>query len=66
LTAASPQQRQRLAAVVHLCGAGAADGYAARGFRFATGQRCGDHDPRLYLAQVTRLEREFSGFAAGG
>ena len=66
LTAAGPQQRQRLAAVVHLCGAGAADAYASHGFRFAAGQRCGDHDPRQYLAQVTRLEREFTGFAAGG
>jgi hypothetical protein len=66
LYSASPQQRQRLAAVVHLCGAGAADGYASRGFRFSAGQRCGDHDPRLYLAQVTRLEREFTGIAAGG
>jgi hypothetical protein len=66
LYSASSQQRQRLAAVVHLCGAGAADGYASHGFRFAAGQRCGDHDPRLYLAQVTRLEREFTGIAAGG
>jgi len=66
LNAAGPLQRQRLAAVVHLCGAGAADAYASHGFRFAAGQRCGDHDPRRYLAQVTRLEREFTGFAAGG
>jgi hypothetical protein len=66
LGSASPQQRQRLAAVIHLCGAGAADGYAARGFRFATGQRCGDHDPRLYLAQVVRLEHEFTGLAGSG
>lgn len=65
LTAVNAQQRQRLAAVVHLCGAGAADAYAARGFRFTAGQRCGDHDPRLYLAQVSRLEREFSGYASG-
>jgi hypothetical protein len=65
LTAAAPQQRERLAAVVHLCGAGAADSYARHGFRFTPGQRCGDHDPRQYLAQVTRLERVFSALATG-
>lgn len=66
LTSATARQRQRLAAVVHLCGAGAAELYAQRGLRFAPGQRCGDHDPRLYLARVSRLEREFAGLAAGG
>jgi hypothetical protein len=65
LTAAAPQQRDRLAAVVHLCGAGAADSYARHGFRFTPGQRCGDHDPRQYLAQVTRLERSFSALSTG-
>src|SRR5262249_32157256 len=37
--AASALQRQHLAAVVHLCGGGAAAVYAGRGFRFAAGQR---------------------------
>ena len=45
ITTASLQQRQDLAAIIHLCGAGAGDGYARRGFRFRGGQRCGDHDP---------------------
>lgn len=61
---ATLQQRQDLAAITHLCGAGAGDGYARRGFRFASGQRCGDHDPRHYLARVNALKRQFAGLAA--
>jgi hypothetical protein len=64
LNGTSPQQKENLAAVVHLCGAGAADGYARRGFKFTAGQRCGDHDPREYLSRVTRYEREFTELAA--
>jgi hypothetical protein len=61
---ASLQQRQDLAAIIHLCGAGAGDGYARRGFRFQRGQRCGDHDPRHYLARVNTLKRQFARLAA--
>jgi hypothetical protein len=64
ITTASLQQRQSLAAIIHLCGNGAGDGYARRGFRFTGGQRCGDHDPRRYLAQVDALKRQFARLAA--
>jgi hypothetical protein len=64
ITTASLQQRQNLAAIIHLCGDGAGDGYARRGFRFRVGQRCGDHDPRRYLAQVNALKRQFARLAA--
>jgi transglycosylase-like protein with SLT domain len=64
LTTASLQDRQNLAAVVHLCGGAAADEYARRGFRFKVGQRCGDHDPRRYLTQVNALKRQFVRLAA--
>jgi hypothetical protein len=64
MTAASLQQRQNLAAIIHLCGEGAGDGYARRGFRFKRGQRCGDHDPRRYLARVDALKRQFARLAA--
>ena len=50
-------QRQALAAVIHLCGAGAGDAYARRGFRPTDGERCGDHDVRAYIAH-TELMRE--------
>ena len=66
ITTASLQQRQDLAAIVHLCGDGAGDQYARRGFRFRAGQRCGDHDPRRYLAQVSALKRQFARLAATG
>ena len=55
----TPAQVRHLAAVVHLCGAGAAAGYAHRGFQFSAGQRCGDHDPREYLARVDAARAEF-------
>jgi hypothetical protein len=61
---ASLLQQQNLATIVHLCGQGVADEYAFRGFRFRTGQRCGDHDPRRYLAQVNALKRQFARLAA--
>ena len=61
---ATLQQRQDLAAVIHLCGSGAGDGYTRRGFRFARGQRCGAHDPRHYLARVNALKRQFARLAA--
>lgn len=61
---ASPRQRQDLAAVIHLCGAGAGNAYASRGFRFRAGERCGDHDVGRYLAKVNALKRQFAMAAA--
>ena len=61
--AASELQRQHLAAVVHLCGAGAAAAYAQRGFRFADGERCGAHDPREYLRRVDETHAVFARLA---
>jgi Transglycosylase SLT domain len=64
LGSASLRQRQDLAAVVHLCGSGAGDAYAQRGFRLAPAQRCGDHDVARYLAQINTLKRHFVRLAA--
>jgi hypothetical protein len=64
ITTASLRQRQNLAAIIHLCGSGAGHGYARRGFRFKTGQRCGDHDARRYLARVNALKRQFARLAS--
>jgi hypothetical protein len=61
---ATLRQKQDLAALIHLCGAGAGDGYARRGFRLLPGQRCGDHDARQYLAQINTLRRQFVRLAA--
>jgi hypothetical protein len=51
---------------IHLCGSGAGNAYARRGFRLRRGQRCGDHDPRRYLAEVNALKRQFVRLAASG
>jgi hypothetical protein len=66
VAAATPERQEDLAAVIHLCGAGAGDAYAARGFRLAAGQRCGDHDVGAYLAQVNAMKRQFTRMAAAG
>jgi Transglycosylase SLT domain len=60
------QQQQDLAAVIHLCGAGAGAAYAARGFQLTDRQQCGDHDVHHYLAQVNALKRQFSRLSAAG
>jgi len=53
-------QKQDLAAVIHLCGAGAGAGFARHGFRTTPDQRCGDHDVRAYVARVNRMKRVFA------
>jgi hypothetical protein len=57
------QHKQELAAVIHLCGAGAGDDFARRGFQLSVGQRCGDHDVRAYLARVDAMKRVFDQLA---
>ncbi len=57
-------QKQDVAIITHLCGAGAAATFAARGLRLATGQHCGDHDVSLYLSRVRTLERYFRVIAS--
>ena len=47
---ATLEQKQTLATMMHLCGAGAAAEYARRGLQLAAGQRCGSHDARSYVA----------------
>jgi len=61
---ASLRQKQSLAAVMHLCGAGAADAFTRRGFRPQPGQRCGDHDVRTYIGRVEAMQRVFTRLAA--
>ncbi len=57
---ANVRQQQELAILTHLCGAGAANRYAARGLRLTPGQRCGDHDPRQYIERVMGLTQVFA------
>lgn len=63
ITGATLEQKQNLAAVIHLCGAGAGSVYARRGFRLLDGQRCGDHDVSGYLARLSAMKRVFAQLA---
>jgi hypothetical protein len=55
---------QALAAMIHLCGAAAAQAFVDRGFHPIAGDRCGAHDVATYLAQVSAMTREFLRLAA--
>jgi hypothetical protein len=65
-TAASPQQKQDLAALIHLCGSGPASAFAHRGFQLMPGERCGDHLVATYLGKVKAMKRQFLRLAADG
>jgi hypothetical protein len=64
--AASPKQKQDLAAFIHLCGAGPAAAFVHRGFQTMAGERCGDHLVAAYLAKVNAMKRQFLRLAANG
>ena len=55
LKGASLQQKQDLAALIHLCGEGVRAGV----------RRCGEHDARAYLAQVNAMKRIFTTLSSG-
>jgi hypothetical protein len=55
------ERKHELAALIHLCGAGAGDAYVRRGLRLREGERCGDHDTRDYVARVNGMIRVFEG-----
>ena len=61
---ANPQQKQDLAALIHLCGASPASAFAQRGFQAMAGERCGDHPVAAYLAKVNAMKRQFLRLAA--
>lgn len=60
---ATLRQKQDLATLTHLCGAGAGDAYARRGLRLLPGQRCGDHEARVYLVRVNAMKVLFTRLA---
>jgi hypothetical protein len=61
----SPAKIAELAAVIHLCGAGAGEAFAARGLRLGSEQRCGDEQARGYVARVKANVRLFAALQAG-
>ena len=64
IAAATREQKQDLAAVIHLCGTGVGDAYARRSFQLVADARCGDHDVNSYLAKVNAMKRYFAWQAA--
>lgn len=64
VAAATLQQKQDLAAIIHLCGAGPGDAYARRSFKLTPSQKCGDHDTAAYLARINTLKKQFARMAA--
>jgi len=57
---ASLEQKQDLAAVIHVCGAGTGEIFARRRFRLDSGQRCGEHDVQAYVVRVDQLKKRFA------
>ncbi|HEY7140818.1 MAG TPA: lytic transglycosylase domain-containing protein [Methylomirabilota bacterium] len=55
--------RERLAAVIHLCGPARGAAFVRRGFRVAPGELCGTHDLAAYLARVDRFTLAFERLA---
>jgi len=60
----SARQKQDLAALIHLCGAGPAAAFARRGYHLTPNERCGDREAATYLAQVNAMKRQFLRLAA--
>jgi hypothetical protein len=63
---ATRERVEELAALIHLCGAGAGDAYVRRGMRLTEGQRCGDHSARDYIARVNAAMHTFAALRAAG
>ena len=63
---ASLQQKQDLAAFIHLCGGGPATAFARRNFQMMPGERCGDHLVTAYIVRVNAMKRQFKRLAADG
>jgi hypothetical protein len=53
-------QKQKLAAVIHLCGPRRGESFVARGFRLTPGERCGKHSLGQYLTQVDLMRKRFA------
>src|SRR5262245_52629818 len=59
------RQKQDLAAIIHLCGAGTGQAFVTRSFRLLPHQRCGDHLVHTYIARVHTMQHLFRTLAAG-
>lgn len=62
---ATLRQKQDLAALIHLCGAGAGAAHARRGLVLRPGLRCGAHEAYRYIAKVRLAQARFARMAGG-
>jgi hypothetical protein len=53
-------QKQKLAAVIHLCGLKRGEALVTRGFQVAPGERCGTHSLQKYLTKIDLLRKRFA------
>jgi hypothetical protein len=56
-------QKQKLAAVIHLCGPRRGERFAKRGFRVMEGELCGTHSLQRYLTQIELMKKQFARLA---
>lgn len=56
----SVAQKQKLAAVIHLCGSKKGETFVRRGFQLTQRERCGTHSLRQYLIQVELMRKRFA------
>ena len=52
-------QQQKLAAVIHLCGARRGETFVIRGFKVSAGEHCGTHSLSRYLIKVDLMKKQF-------
>jgi hypothetical protein len=64
IRSATQTQKEELAALIHLCGAGVGERYARNGLHMATGLRCGDHSAKKYVDRMNVVKRVFAALAA--
>jgi len=62
-TKASPGQKQKLAAVIHLCGLKTGETFSAGGFRVTPGLFCGTHSLQSYLGRIDLMKKRFAQLA---
>jgi Transglycosylase SLT domain len=62
----TPSQQQRLAAVIHLCGLKRGEIFATRGFKVASGERCGTHNLARYLTRIDLMKKRFVELRVSG
>lgn len=59
ITKAGVAQKQRMAAVIHLCGPKRGETFAKRGFQPAADEQCGAHSLRGYLNKIEMMKQRF-------